>query len=167
MITRVLTTCGGAGIVSIVEATNIVAGSKATSNAQWAKCDLKCHWKAKNESTAVAVIPSAARLLLSLFSWWLTRGSVGNASRAFKPGSAGCRMVVRRWQNSAATRLQRFLRRRWRRRGVYCALCDVLLNGPIQYRDHCIGKAHKRRLDRRDRSSIVAGRLAAVQLSRA
>ena len=51
MITRVLTTCGGAGIVSIVEASNIVAGSKATSNAQWAKCDLKCDWKAKNEST--------------------------------------------------------------------------------------------------------------------
>ena len=120
------------------------------------------------ESTAVAVIPTPARLLLSVFSWWLTRGSVGNASRACNPGSAGCRMVVRRWQNSAAARLQRFVRRRWQLHGRYCVLCDMVLNGPSQYRDHC-ERSWKQmsRLKMHEAYRIFSTRSAAMQLSRA
>ena len=94
------------------------------------------------DSIALLVIPPPVCFLFGVFSWWLTRGSIGNVSRECNAGGAWCRIVVRRWQLSAAIRLQRFVRRL--DDAMYCDICEMLLNGRRQFREHCDGKKHRK-----------------------
>ncbi len=97
------------------------------------------------EENARTNFPSTACALVGEYGWWLSRGSVGSASSKCSESAVWCRHVVRRWWNHAASRLQRYRRRRRLRilrRGEYCDLCEMIINGPIQYADHIIGKKH-------------------------
>ena len=87
-------------------------------------------------------LPNPACALVGAFGWWLSRGSMGSASSQCGSSGVWCRHVVRRWRDHAASRLQR-----WRRRrsgAIYCESCWMLLNGPSQFQDHVLGKKHKK-----------------------
>ena len=52
-------------------------------------------------------LPNPACVLVGVFGWWLSRGSVGSASSQCGFSGVWCRHVVRRWRDHAAFRLQR------------------------------------------------------------
>ena len=77
---------------------------------------------------------------------------MGSASSKCSESAVWCRHMVQRWRNHAASRLQRYRRRRRIRilgRIEYCESCAMRLRGPIQLADHVIGKKHIRNERRR------------------
>ena len=99
----------------------------------------------ENDRAPREMLPSTACALVGEYGWWLSRGSVGSASSKCGESAVWCRHVVQRWRNRAASRLQRYRRRRRLRilcRTEYCESCEIQLNGPIKLADHVIGKKH-------------------------
>ena len=117
---------------------------------------------AENASTEINRIqlPNPACALVGVFGWWLSRGSVGSASGQCGFSGVWCRHVVRRWQDHAASRLQR-----WRRRPfqlvfsdpAYFPICEMLLNGQRQFQDHVSGKKHRNHLKRQRLAPYAEG----------